>query len=185
MSQIRIAIIVGSLRKESINKRLALAVGGMFNDRFEPQRVEIDELPLYNQDSDADFPAAGIRFKQQVEAADALLFVTPEYNRSMPGVLKNAIDVGSRPSGKNSFAGKLAAVIGTSPGARGTALAQQHLRNVLVGLDVLAMPQPEVTVQFQEGLIDAEGRIDNERTQKFLQRFVDGYSTWLIRMLSA
>ena len=184
MSKIKIAVIVGSLRKESINKKLALAVGGMFADRFELRRVEIADLPLYNQDFDGDFPAAGLRFKQQVEAADALLFVTPEYNRSMPGVLKNAIDVGSRPSGSNSFAGKPAAIIGTSPGARGTALAQQHLRNVLVGLDVLAMAQPEVTVQFQEGLIDGEGHIDNERTQKFLQRFVDAYSTWLIKTLA-
>ena len=185
MSKIKIAVIVGSLRKESINKKLALAVSGMFADRFELRRVEIADLPLYNQDFDGDFPASALRFKQQVEAADALLFVTPEYNRSIPGVLKNAIDVGSRPSGSNSFAGKPAAIIGTSPGARGTALAQQHLRNVLVGLDVLAMAQPEVTVQFQEGLIDAEGHIDNERTQKFLQRFVDGYSTWLIKNLAA
>ncbi len=184
MSQIRIAVIVGSLRKDSINKKLALAVSGMFAERFDLQRVEIADLPLYNQDFDADFPAAGVRFKQQIEAADALLLVTPEYNRSIPGVLKNAIDVGSRPGGSNSFAGKLAAVIGTSPGARGTALAQQHLRNVLVGLDVLAMPQPEVSVQFQEGLIDGEGRIDNERTQKFLQRFVGGYSAWLIKTLN-
>ena len=184
MSQIKVAVIVGSLRKESINKKLALAVSGMFADRFELRRVEIADLPLYNQDFDGDFPASALRFKQQVEAADALLFVTPEYNRSIPGVLKNAIDLGSRPSGSNSFAGKPAAIIGTSPGARGSALAQQHLRNVLVGLDVLAMAQPEVTVQFQEGLIDAEGHIDNERTQKFLQRFVDAYSTWLIKTLA-
>ena len=184
MSRIRIAVIVGSLRKDSINKKLALAVSGMFAERFDLQRVEIADLPLYNQDFDDDFPAAGVRFKQQIEAADALLLVTPEYNRSIPGVLKNAIDVGSRPGGSNSFAGKLGAVIGTSPGARGTALAQQHLRNVLVGLDVLAMPQPEVSVQFQQGLIDGEGRIDNERTQKFLQRFVDGYSAWLVKALT-
>ncbi|MET0807335.1 MAG: NAD(P)H-dependent oxidoreductase, partial [Pseudoxanthomonas sp.] len=151
MSQIRIAVIVGSLRKESINKKLALAVSGMFADRFELQRVEISGLPLYNQDFDGDFPAPGLHFKQQIEAVDALLFVTPEYNRSMPGVLKNAIDVGSRPSGSNSFAGKPAAVMGTSPGARGTALAQQHLRNVLVGIDVLALPQPELAVHFEEG----------------------------------
>jgi chromate reductase len=185
MSQIKIAVIVGSLRRESINKKLALAVSGMFADRFTVQRVEIGELQPYNQDFDADFPASGVRFKQEVEAADALLFVTPEYNRSMPGVLKNAIDVGSRPSGSNSFAGKPAAIVGASPGARGTALAQQHLRNVLSGLDVLVMPQPEVTIQYHEGLIDAEGRIDNERTQKFLQGFVDRYSSWLIRVLGA
>ena len=125
MSQIKVAVIVGSLRKESINKKLALAVSGMFADRFELQRVDISDLPLYNQDFDADFPASGVRFKQQVEAADALLFVTSEYNRSIPGVLKNAIDLGSRPSGSNSFAGKPAAIIGTSPGARATAPAQR------------------------------------------------------------
>lgn len=185
MSQIKIAVIVGSLRTHSINKKLALAVEKMFSERFVLQRVEIAGLPLYNQDFDSDYPAPGTRFKQEVEAADALLFVTPEYNRSMPGVLKNAIDVGSRPSGSNSFAGKPAAVIGTSPGARGTALAQQHLRNVLVGVDALAMAQPEVTVQFQEELIDEEGRIGNERTQKFLQGFVDRYSAWLIKTLAA
>ena len=185
MSQINIAVIVGSLRKASFNKKLALTVEGMFSDRFDLRRVEIAELPLYNQDFDQDYPASGKRFKQEVEAADALLFVTPEYNRSMPGVLKNAIDVGSRPPGSNSFAGKLAAVIGTSPGARGTALAQQHLRNVFVGLDVLAMAQPEVTVQFHEGLIDDEGGVNDERTLKFLQKFVDRYSAWLIKTLVA
>ena len=185
MSQIKIAVIVGSLRKQSINKRLALAVSGMFSERFEPYRVEIAELPLYNQDFDHDYPAAGRRFKQEVEAADALLFVTPEYNRSIPGVLKNAIDVGSRPSGSNSFAGKPAAVIGTSPGMRGSALAQQHLRNVLVGIDVLALPQPELAVHFEEGLIDGEGNVRDERTQKSLHRFVDGYSEWLIKTLAA
>ena len=184
MSQIKIAIVVGSLRKESINKKLALAVSAMFSDRFELYRVEIAELPLYNQDFDHDYPATGQRFKREVEAADALLFVTPEYNRSIPGVLKNAIDVGSRPPGSNSFAGKPAAVIGTSPGARGTALAQQHLRNVFVGLDVLALAQPEVTVQFHEGLFDEQGGIGDERTRKFLQKFVDRYSNWLIKTLS-
>lgn len=184
MSQIKIAVIVGSLRKASFNKKLALAVEGMFSDRFELYRVEIAELPLYDQDFDHDYPAAGQRFKQEVEAADALLFVTPEYNRSMPGVLKNAIDVGSRPPGSNSFAGKPAAVIGTSPGARGSALAQQHLRNVFVGLDVLALPQPEVTVQFHEGMIDDEGSVNDERTLKFLQKFVDRYSAWLVKTLS-
>lgn len=184
MAQTRIAVIVGSLRKASFNKKLALAVEGMFSDRFELRRVEIAELPLYDQDFDHDYPAAGRRFKQEVEAADALLFVTPEYNRSMPGVLKNAIDVGSRPPGSNSFAGKPAAVIGTSPGARGSALAQQHLRNVFVGLDVLALPQPEVTVQFHEGMIDDEGSVNDERTLKFLQKFVDRYSAWLVKTLS-
>lgn len=184
MDRINIAVLVGSLRAHSINKKLAVAVQNMFSDRFDLRRVEIADLPLYNQDFDADYPAPGVRFKHEVENADALLFVTPEYNRSVPGVLKNAIDIGSRPAGSNSFAGKPAAVIGTSPGARGTALAQQHLRNVFVGIDVLAMAQPEVTVQFQEELFDADGGIANERTRKFLQGFADRYSAWLLKTLS-
>ncbi|MET1162682.1 MAG: NAD(P)H-dependent oxidoreductase [Pseudoxanthomonas sp.] len=179
MDQIKIAVIVGSLRRQSINKKLAVAVGAMFSEGFDLRRVEIADLPPYNQDFDHDYPAAGQRFKQEVEAADALLFVTPEYNRSIPGVLKNAIDVGSRPAGSNSFSGKPAAVIGTSPGTRGSALAQQHLRNVL------AMPQPELAVQFQEGLIDDEGVIGNERTQKSVRTFVDRYSEWLVKVLAA
>ena len=185
MSQYQIAVVVGSLRKDSFNRALATALAKLAPKEFTFRQVEIGDLPLYNQDDDANQAPAVKRLKVEIEAAQGLLFLTPEYNRSIPGVLKNAIDLGSRPSGSNSFAGKPAAIIGTSPGARGSALAQQHLRNVLVGLDVLAMAQPEVTVQFQEGLIDAEGHIDNERTQKFLQRFVDGYSTWLIKNLAA
>ena len=179
MGVIRIAIIVGSLRAASINRKLAKAVHRLLPDGFEAEFVGIGDLPLYNQEFDGDFPAPARSFKQQIAQADALLFVTPEYNRSIPGVLKNAIDVGSRPSGDNTFAGKLAAVLGTSPGAAGSALAQQHLRNVLVGVGVETMPQPEVFVQFREGMIDDEGVIDNERTQKFLQGFVDRYTQWL------
>ena len=179
MGVIRIAIIVGSLRGTSINRKLARAVQRLLPAGFEADFVGIGDLPLYNQEFDGDFPEPARAFKQQIAQADALLFVTPEYNRSIPGVLKNAIDVGSRPSGDNTFAGKPAAVIGTSPGAAGSALAQQHLRNVLVGVGVETLPQPEVFVQFKEGMIDDEGVIDNERTQRFLQGFVDRYTQWL------
>ncbi len=142
--------------------------------------MRIDNLPLYNQDFDSDYPAEGQRLKQQIEAADALLLVTPEYNRSVPGVLKNALDIGSRPWGTNSFAGKPGAVIGASIGATGTALAQQHLRNIMAYLDVGLLAQPEVFIQFKDdSLIDAQGKIGNDSMQKFLQGFVDRYAAWV------
>lgn len=179
MGKPKIAVVIGSLRRDSFNRQLAGAVARLAGDRFEFTEAGIAEIPPYNQDHDADFPAAGLRFKQQIEAADALLFVTPEYNRSVPGVLKNAIDTGSRPGNRNSFQGKPAAVIGTSPGARGSMLAQQHLRNVLVGVGVQAMPQPEVAVQFKSGLVDADGDIADERTRTYLQAFVERFDAWL------
>lgn len=180
MAILSVAIFVGSLRKASINRRLALAVQRLAPDdlRFEP--VAIDALPLYNQDFDNDYPAACRALKQQVEKADALLFVTPEYNRSIPGVLKNALDIASRPWGTNSFAGKPGAVIGASIGATGSALAQQHLRNVLAYLDMAVLAQPEVFVQFKnDELIDEEGRVASEDTRRFLQGFVDRYAAWV------
>ncbi|MBB6189465.1 NAD(P)H-dependent oxidoreductase [Rhodanobacter sp. MP7CTX1] len=176
----KVAVLVGSLRRESFNRRLALAVARLAPEGLSFEHVQIDNLPLYNQDLDSHYPAEGQRLKRQIEAADALLFVTPEYNRSIPGVLKNAIDIASRPWGKNSFAGKPGAVIGASVGATGSALAQQHLRNVLAYLDVPLLAQPEVYVHFKdESLIDAEGRIASEGTQKFLQDFVDRYASWV------
>ena len=180
MSKVTVAVWVGSLRRESFNRRLALAVERLAPEGFSFEHVRIDDLPLYNQDFDGHYPAEGVRLKQQIEAADALLFVTPEYNRSIPGVLKNALDIASRPWGNNSFAGKPGAVIGASVGATGSALAQQHLRNVLVYLDVPTLAQPEVFVQFKdESLIDQNGKIGSEGTQKFLQGFVDRYVSWV------
>ncbi len=179
MAMPRIGVIVGSLRTGSFNRQLAGAVRALADDRFVFEEIGIADLPLYDQDDDADFPAAGLRFKQRVEACDALLFVTPEYNRSIPGVLKNAIDIGSRPGGSNSFAGKRAGVIGTSPGAHGTVSAQQHLRNVLAAVDVAVMPQPEIAIQYREGQIDVEGAIADERLRKRLQSFLDRYTAWL------
>lgn len=180
MSSLNVAVLVGSLRKASINRRLALAIAGLAPDDVAFQFVAIDVLPLYNQDFDDAYPPACKQLKSAVEAADALLFVTPEYNRSIPGVLKNALDIGSRPWGTNSFAGKPGAVVGASIGATGSSLAQQHLRNVLAYLDVAVLAQPEVFVQFKnDDLIDAEGRVSNDDTRKFLQDFVDRYVTWI------
>lgn len=180
--QIVVAVLVGSLRAASINRRLARAVARLAPPDFRFEPIQIDQLPLYNQDFDTDYPAAGRQLKQQIEAADALLVVTPEYNRSIPGVLKNAIDLASRPWGTNSFAGKPGAVIGASIGATGSALAQQHVRNVLAYLDVATLGQPEVFLQFTDDtLIDADGIISNDRTRKFLQGFVDRYVVWVRR----
>lgn len=179
MSKTTIAVFVGSIREDSYNKRLARAVARLSPADFEFSYVRIDNLPLYNQDFDGEFPEECARLKRDIEAADALLFVTPEYNRSMPGVLKNAIDIASRPWGTNSFAGRPAGVLGISVGTNGTALAQQHLRNVLAYLDVPTLGQPEVFLQFAEGLVDEEGNIGPERTKTFLQGFVDKWVAWV------
>ena len=185
MSTIRVAVLVGSLRKGSFNRHLAKAVERLAPGDFRFDHVRIDNLPLYDQDFDGDYPAECKRLKDEIGAADALLFVTPEYNRSIPGVLKNAIDIASRPWGTNSFAGKPGGVIGVSVGATGTALAQQHLRNVLAYLDVPTLGQPEVFIQNKEGLFDEAGKIGNEGTQKFLQGFVDRYVAWVKKQLAA
>ena len=181
MSQLKIAVFVGSLRMDSFNRRLARAVEKLAPAEFAFRHVQINDLPLYSQDFDAAYPAVATRLKKEVESVDGLLFVTPEYNRSIPGVLKNAIDIASRPWGTNSFAGKPAAVIGTSIGAAGTALAQQHLRNVLVYLDIPVLAQPEVFVHFKDELIADDGTISSEGTRKFLQDFVDSYVAWIRR----
>ncbi|WP_342336220.1 NAD(P)H-dependent oxidoreductase [Burkholderia pseudomallei] len=177
----RIAVIVGSLRRESFNRALANAVASLSPADLSFEPLDIGSLPLYSQDYDADFPDVAKHFKQTIEAAQGLLFVTPEYNRSMPGVLKNALDWGSRPWGSNSWSGKPAAVLGTSPGATGTALAQQHLRNVLAYLDVPTLGQPEMFIKHDASKIDAQGNIVNEDTRKFLQGFVDRYADWVHR----
>lgn len=179
MGKITVAVFVGSLREGSYNRMLAKAIEQLMPADFTFSHVRIDNLPLYSQDFDGDYPAEPARLKREVDAADALLFVTPEYNRSIPGVLKNAIDIASRPWGKNSFAGKPAGVLGISVGAIGTALAQQHLRNVLAYLDVPTLGQPEVFLQHKEGFFDADGGIANDDTRKFLQGWVDRYVAWI------
>ncbi len=179
MEKIRIAVLVGSLRKESINLKLARAVEKLAPAHFSFEHVRIGDLPQYTQEFDSDYPQACRRLKDEVEAADALLFVTPEYNRSVPGLLKNALDIGSRPWGQNSFAGKPGAMLGASPGAAGTAMAQQHLRNVLAYLDVALLAQPEVYLKYTDGLICDDGTVQIDDTRRFLQKFVDRYVEWI------
>jgi chromate reductase len=180
-----IAVVVGSLRRESFNRQLAQAVISLAPADFTFEFLDIGSLPLYSQDYDADYPEVAKHLKQRIEAADGLLFVTPEYNRSMPGVLKNALDWGSRPWGTNSWGNKPGAVIGTSLGATGTALAQQHLRNVLAYLDVATLGQPEVFIKHDPSVINEKGEIVNDGTRKFLQTFVDRYVAWVKRQTAA
>lgn len=184
MSHFKVAVVVGSLRKDSFNHKLAIALAKLAPSDFTFEHVRIDDLPLYNQDDDAN-PAESVkRLKADVKAAQALLFVTPEYNRSFPGVLKNAIDHASRPYGQSVWGGKPAGVIGVSIGAIGTSLAQQHLRNVLAYLDVPTLNQPEAFIQAKEGLFGPDGGIANEDSKKFLQAWVDRYVAW-VRKLAA
>ncbi len=180
-----VALLVGSLRKESINRKVARALEKIAGERAEFRHIRIDDLPLYNQDFDADYPEVAEARKQEIRECDAILFVTPEYNRSIPGVLKNAIDVCSRPYGTNAFAGKPGAVIGTSAGAMSSALAQQHLRNVCVFLDVWLMAQPEAFLRYKEGLIADDGTVTDASVNKFLSKFVDSYLDWVARHTSA
>jgi chromate reductase, NAD(P)H dehydrogenase (quinone) len=180
MAKLKVAVIVGSNRRESVNRRLAQALGKLGADKLAFSFVQIDDLPLYNQDLEAELPKSVARFKSEVAAADGLLFVTPEHNRSIPAVLKNAIDWGARPYGQNSWNGKPAAITGTSPGALGTAVAQQHLRQVLGNLGVLVMGG-EAYVAFRPGLIDADGAMADESTRKFLQSFVDQFAALVAR----
>lgn len=173
-----VAVIVGSLRKESFNRKFADALIKLAPSEFSFKHVQIGDLPLYNQDDDDNQAASVKRLKSEISSAHGLLFVTPEYNRSIPGVLKNALDNGSRPYGQSAWAGKPAGVIGVSPGAIGTALAQQHLRNILAYLDVPTLGQPEAFIQMKEGLFDQSGNI-GEGSRKFLQGWMDKYVSWI------
>lgn len=178
MSNVQIAVIVGSLRKESFNRQLATALARLAPKDVQFTQLRIDDLPLYNQDDDAQQAASVVRLKSEIKAAHGVLFVTPEYNRSIPGVLKNAIDHASRPYGQSAWAGKPAGVIGASVGAIGTAMAQQHLRPVLAYLDMPTMGQPEGFIHAKEGLFDADGNV-GEASKKFLQSWVDSYLAWV------
>ncbi len=178
MAHYRIAVVVGSLRKDSFNKKLALALEKLFPADFSFTHVRIDDLPPYNQDDDGNPSPQVARLKGEITAAQGLLFVTPEYNRSIPGVLKNAIDHASRPYGKSVWNGKPAGVLGASGGPIGTALAQQHLRNILAYLNVPTLGQPEAFIHNKEGLYDAAGNI-GEASLAFLQGWVNAYVDWV------
>lgn len=181
MATLGIAVIVGSLRAGSFNRRLASALMRLGPADLAFAEVGIGDLPLYNQDQDQASPPAVSRFRDQVRAAQGVIFVTPEYNRSVPGVLKNAIDHGSRPPGQSVWAGKPAGVIGASPGAVGTAIAQQHLRTVLAAVDMPTLAQPQVFLQYKEGLVADDGSIANDGTAKVLQGWMDRYAAWVRR----
>jgi len=178
MTQYQIAVVVGSLRRESFNRKLATAMVKLGPPEFSFKQLQIGDLPLYNQDDDANQAELVKKLKADIVASHGVLFVTPEYNRSIPGVLKNAIDHASRPHGQSAWAGKPAGVLGVSIGPMGTSMAQQHLRNVLATLDVPTMGQPEVFLQIKEGLFDAAGNI-GEASKKFLQTWMDRYVVWI------
>lgn len=174
----RIATIVGSLRRESFNRKFAQALAKLAPADFQFDFLEIGDLPLYDQDQDARQADAVKRLKQQVRDAQGVLFATPEYNRSIPGVLKNAIDNASRPYGDSAWAGKPAGIVGVSVGAIGTACAQQALRDVLAYLDMPTLGQPEVYIQHKDDLYDASGNI-GEGSREFLQGWMDRYVGWV------
>jgi chromate reductase, NAD(P)H dehydrogenase (quinone) len=182
MDQYRVGFLVGSLARGSINRLLASALGRLAPSELSLSEIPIRDLPLYSYDYDGDYPSVARAFKQAIADVDAVLFVTPEYNRSIPGALKNAIDWASRPYGQNAFARKPSAVIGTSPGSIGTAIAQQHLRSVLSFCNSPQMNAPEAYVQFKPGLITADGSVTEDSTAEFLRNFMQELHTFIVRV---
>ena len=184
MTTRKVGYLIGSLAKGSINRKLAKALVRLAPPQLEMTEISFADLPLYSVDYDADFPAVAKAFKDAIAAVDAVLFVTPEYNRSIPGGLKNAIDWASRPYGKNSFARKPSAVIGTSPGAIGTAIAQQSLRSVLSFCNSPQMNAPEAYIQFTPGLITDDGEVTVPSTEQFLRSYMDEFHAFVGRVLT-
>ncbi|MCU1546059.1 MAG: phosphodiesterase [Homoserinimonas sp.] len=179
-----VGYFVGSLSAASINRKLSQALIRLAPPELEFTEIPIRDLPLYNYDFDANYPPAGVALKEAIASVDAVLFVTPEYNRAIPGGLKNAIDWASRPWGQNSFAGKPSAVIGGSIGAIGTAVAQQNLRSVLSFCNSPQMNSPEAYIQITEGLISDEGDVNNEGTKQFLSMFMSEFYEFITRVLT-
>ena len=177
----KVAVLIGSLRKESFSRKFANALIAIGHPPLEFEIVEIGHLPFFNQDFEADLPQAIRDFKQKIESFDAVLFVTPEYNRSVPGVLKNAIDCGSRPYGKSAWSRKPAGVISVSPGAIGGFGANHHLRQSLVFLDMPAMQQPEAYIGGAAKLFDEKGTLVNDATREFLQKYLQAFAQWIER----
>src|SRR5271156_2406985 len=181
MTKPLLAVIVGSNRRESINRKLAQAMAKLGADKFDTRIVRIDDLPMYNQDNENSLPAEVVRFKDELARADGVLIVTPEHDRSIPAVLKNAVDWGARPWGKNSWAGKPTFITGTSPGAIGSAIAQQHLRSVMTGLGMILLGG-ESYITFKPNLVDDQGNITDESTRKFLRGFLDRFASLVVRL---
>jgi chromate reductase, NAD(P)H dehydrogenase (quinone) len=182
MTRYKVGYFVGSLSTKSINRLLAKALVGLAPQQLQMAEIPFKDLPLYNYDYDADYPAVATAFKSAIAAVDAVLFVTPEYNRSIPGGLKNAIDWASRPYGKNAFTRKPSGVIGTSPGKIGTAVGQQHLRSILAFCNSPLMNAIEAYIQFEPGLIDEDGRVTSKETEDFLRMYMSEFHGFIERV---
>jgi chromate reductase len=178
MEKFCIAIVIGSLRKESLNRKLGEQIIKLAPANVDFELVSIGDLPLYDQDQDENQAESVKRMKAQIHKVDGVIFVTPEYNRSIPGVLKNALDHGSRPYGQNAWARKPAGIIGISPSPVGTAIAQQHLRVVLATLDMPTLGQPEMFLQMKDGFFDESGNV-NELSRKFIKGWIDRFLNWV------
>ena len=174
-----VVVMVGSLRKDSINRKVANALVELAPATLKLSIIEIGHLPIYNQDGDENPPAAWTEFRERIRAADAVLFITPEHNRSVPAALKNAIDIGSRPYGKSAWSGKPGAVVSASPGGIGGFGANHHLRQSLVFLNVPAMTQPEPYLGGADKYFGADGKLANDGTRKFLESFMQAYASWV------
>ncbi len=184
MANFEVGYLIGSLATKSINRQLAKALVKLAPPELSLREIPIRDLPLYSYDYDSDYPDVAKRFKSAIADVDAVLFVTPEYNRSIPGALKNAIDWASRPYGQNVFTRKPSAVIGTSPGEIGTAVGQQHLRSILGFCNSPQMNAPEAYIQFKPGLIDEDGNVTNESTADFLKTFMAEFAVFTERVLT-
>jgi chromate reductase len=185
MSAFRVGYFVGSLAKASINRKLAHALVKLAPTHLTMEEIGFGELPLYSYDYDADYPAVAKKFKDQLASVDGFLFVTPEYNRSIPGGLKNAIDWASRPYGQNSFTRKPSAIIGTSPGKIGTAIAQSHLRSILAFCNSPLMNSMEAYIQYEKEMIGDDGEVRNDSTKEFLARFMGELHAFITRVYTA
>lgn len=185
MTMYKVGYLVGSLATASINRKLALALARLAPPELELAEIPFRELPLYSYDYDADYPAVARRFKETITASDAILFVSPEYNRSIPGALKNAIDWASRPYGSNAFTRKPSAVIGASPGSIGTAVAQQHLKGVLAFCNSPLMNSPEAYIQFSPGMITEDGVVTVAKTEEFLRNYMAEFADFIGRVYTA
>lgn len=179
MTTRNVAVIVGSLRQGSFNRKVALAMGGLAPASLKLNLVPIADLSLFNEDLEANPPAPWVAFREKIKAADAVLFCTPEYNRSVPGVLKNALDIASRPYGKSVWNGKPGAVVSVSVGALGGFGANHHLRQCLMYLNVPAMPGPELYIGKAGTLFDEKGNLTSEETKEHLSKFVNAFAAWV------
>ena len=184
MSTYKVGYLIGSLSTKSINRLLARAMIKLAPKELEFIEIPFADLPIYRPEFDADYPPPAKLFKAAIAAVDAVLFVTPEYNRSIPGGLKNAIDFASRPYGKNSFARKPSAVIGASPGAIGTAVAQQHLRSLLGYCNSPQMNSPEAYIQFKPGMITEDGEVTTKDTEEFLRNYMRELHAFIVRVMA-